>query len=84
VECKEWLLLGGLRDDDELCSQLALPGYHINSTGKLVIESKKSLQDRGEKSPDDADAFNLTFARRVAVAQKKEWQEPPPHIGLWS
>lgn len=67
AKCKEWLLLGGLRDDDELCSQLALPGYHINSSGKLVIESKKSLQDRGEKSPDDADAFNLTFARRLAA-----------------
>lgn len=64
---KEWLLLGGLRNDEELCSQLALPGYHINNSGKLVIESKKSLQDRGEKSPDDADAFLLTFARTVAM-----------------
>ena len=27
--------------DDELCSQPALPGYHINNSGKLVIESKK-------------------------------------------
>ena len=84
AKCKEWLLLGGLRDDDELCSQLALPGYHINSTGKLVIESKKSLQDRGEKSPDDADAFNLTFARRVATPSRESRQEPVPHIGIWS
>jgi hypothetical protein len=80
---KEWLLLGGLRDDDELCSQLALPGYHINSSGKLVIESKKSLQDRGEKSPDDADSFLLTFARRVATPQQESRQEPPPRVGLW-
>ena len=84
AKAKEWLLLGGLRDDDELCSQLALPGYHINSSGKLVIESKKSLQDRGEKSPDDADAFNLTFARRVATPVQESRQERPPHIGLWS
>jgi hypothetical protein len=73
---KEWLLLGGLRDDDELCSQLALPGYHINSSGKLVIESKKSLQDRGERSPDDADAFLLTFARTVAPP-RPALVEPP-------
>jgi hypothetical protein len=73
---KEWLLLGGLRDDDELGSQLALPGYHINSSGKLVIESKKSLQDRGEKSPDDADAFLLTFARTVAPP-RPALVEPP-------
>lgn len=71
---KEWLLLGGLRDDDELCSQLALPGYHINNSGKLVIESKRSIQDRGEKSPDDADAFLLTFARTVALP-KPQTQE---------
>jgi hypothetical protein len=83
AKCKDWLLLGGLRDDDELCSQLALPGYHINSTGKLVIESKKSLQDRGEKSPDDGDAFCLTFARRVATPQRQEWREPPPRVGIW-
>lgn len=62
---KEWLLLGGIRQDQELCDQLALPGYHINNSGKLVIESKKSLQDRGEASPDDADAFLMTFAMPV-------------------
>jgi hypothetical protein len=77
AKCKEWLLLGGLRDDDELCSQLALPGYHINSTGKLVIESKKSLQDRGEKSPDDADAFALTFARNVASVDRSRQKRYP-------
>lgn len=76
---KEWLLLGGLRDDDELCSQLALPGYHINATGKLVIESKKSLQDRGEKSPDDADSFLLTLARNVATRQPTVVE--PPRFG---
>lgn len=68
---KEWLLLGGLRDDEELASQLALPGYHINSSGKLVIESKKQIAERGEKSPDDADAFLLTFARTVAPPKVK-------------
>lgn len=76
---KEWLLLGGLRDDDELGSQLALPGYHINSSGKLVIESKKSLQDRGEKSPDDADAFLLTFSRTVAPPKPPVVE--PPRVG---
>lgn len=65
MKSKEWLLLGALRDDEELASQLALPGYHINNSGKLVIESKRDIQERGEKSPDDADAFNLTFTREV-------------------
>jgi len=79
---KEWLLLGGLRDDEELASQLSLPGYHINNSGKLVIESKKSLQDRGEKSPDDADSFLLTFARTVAMPAKPVKVQKP--ASAWS
>lgn len=73
---KEWLLLGGLPDDNNLCSQLGLPGYHINNSGKLVIESKQSIQERGEASPDDADAFNLTFAMAVAPAKPKVLRAP--------
>jgi len=65
--------------ENELCSQLALPGYHINSSGKLVIESKRSLQERGEKSPDDADSFLLTFARNVAP--QRTTPIDPPRVG---
>lgn len=67
AKTKDWLLRGALPDDEELCSQLSLPGYHINTSGKLVIESKANIQARGEKSPDDADAFCLTFAQTIAI-----------------
>jgi len=63
---KDWLLLGSLPDEDRLCEQLCLAGYHINVAGKLVIESKKDIMARGEASPDDSDAFLLTFAQAVA------------------
>ncbi len=66
---KDHCLLGSLPDDDLLCGQLCTPGYHTNPRGQLVIESKADLQARGEASPDDADAFALTFARAV-VAKK--------------
>jgi hypothetical protein len=69
---KDWLLLGGLRNDEALCSQLALPGYHINQSGKLVLESKEDIQKRGEASPDDADAFALTFAQPVMPRPQPE------------
>ena len=72
-KCKEWLLLGGLPKDENLCQQLSLPGYHINNSGKLVIESKADIQARGEASPDDADALCLTWAQSVAI-QKPKYQ----------
>jgi len=71
---KEWLLLGALPDEELLCSSLVVPGYHIDSSGKLVMESKKDIAARGEASPDDADAFVLTFAQPVSVSLGS----PPP------
>lgn len=82
-KAKDWLMLGSLPNDDKLCSQLAIPGYHINNSGKLVIESKRDIQGRGEVSPDDADAFCLTFAQPVA-AVKQTSSAPPPRVGVWS
>lgn len=67
AKAKEWLLLGSLPDEDKLCEDLCIPGYHLNQSGKLVLESKADIQARGEASPDDADAFVLTFAQPVAV-----------------
>jgi len=83
AKAKEWLLLGALPNDNDLCGQLALPGYHVNNSGKLVIESKESIQERGESSPDDADAFCLTFAQSVAPPKAKP-AGPPPRVGVWS
>lgn len=79
---KEWLLNGALPDDDLLCDQLCLPGYHINQAGKLVIESKADIQARGEVSPDDSDGFLLTFAQPVAIAQPTPAPYRPPSV--WS
>lgn len=65
MKAKEWLLLGSLPVDEKLREQLSLAGYHLNTSGKLVIESKADIQARGEASPDDSDAFMLTFASAV-------------------
>ncbi len=63
---KEWLIHGCIKDDGLLPYQLALPGFHLNQKNQLVMESKEDIVDRGEASPDDADAFVLTFAHSVA------------------
>lgn len=78
AKTKDWLLLGGLPDDEKLCGQFSLPGYHINQSGKLVIESKANIQARGEASPDDADAFCLTFAQPVAPPKPQSTQRSKP------
>ena len=74
---KEYLGKGAIPNDDRLANQLSAPGYHINTSGKLVLESKMEMQRRGEPSPDDGDALALTFARPVApVARPKPPRSP--------
>ena len=43
-----------------------------------MIESKESIQKRGEVSPDDSDAFWLTFAQAVAVPRAGAPAPPAP------
>jgi hypothetical protein len=76
---KEFLVQGAIPDEDRLASQLAGPGYHINHSGKLVIESKAEMARRAVASPDDADALALTFARPVAPLEEPK-RMPPPRI----
>ena len=84
MKAKEWLLLGALPKDASLpeqyrvATQLAIPGYHTNNSGKLVLESKAEIQKRGESSPDDADAFCLTFAQPVAPPKPQSMSRSKP------
>jgi hypothetical protein len=54
---------------------LAGPGYHINRSNVLVLESKADMQKRGQASPDDGDALALTFAQPVKPAEVEEEDE---------
>lgn len=49
-------------DDPELQKELCGLGYVHNSSGRLLIESKKDAKARGMHSPDLADALMITFA----------------------
>lgn len=90
MSAKDWLRNGSIKNDfaepstNSLCHQLTLPGYHVNNSGKLVIESKQSIAERGESSPDDADSFVLTFAQPVYVPKAKPVSRPPRHVSAWS
>jgi hypothetical protein len=55
-------------EDDTLIAELTGIRYKYLSSGKLKIESKDEMKKRGQRSPDTADAFVLTFAGQGAVA----------------
>lgn len=48
--------------DDALISELVVPKYKIESSGKIKVESKDEMKKRGARSPNRADALCLTFA----------------------
>lgn len=71
---KEWLERGSLaKDDEKMLVDLSSPGFHLNKTNAIVLESKEDMRsDRANPrpSPDDGDALALTFAQPVAPISK--------------
>lgn len=63
-EMRDWLnqdMAVQIPDDPDLQKELCGLGYEYNSSGRLVIESKKDARKRGMHSPDKADALMITF-----------------------
>src|SRR6476646_3229129 len=71
-QMKDWLLTGAIETDEKMAMDLAGPGYHINRSNLLVLESKADMQTRGQAPPDDADALALICAQDVAPPEKEE------------
>ena len=69
MSAKDWLSTRSVKlpKDDMLRMELVAPRYNFTSSGKLVVESKDSMRKRGQRSPDLADAFCLTFAGNAAM-----------------
>ena len=82
-QMKDWLLHGAIPDDEKLALDLAGPGYGINRSNRLVLESKADMQKRGQASPDDGDALCLTFARPVEPEEEQQ-QEPDDEEEGWA
>jgi hypothetical protein len=62
-------------NDETLISEITSIRYKYQSTGKLKVESKDEMKRRGQRSPDVADAFVLSFAHEGATAmgQMSRW-----------
>jgi phage terminase large subunit len=62
----EWIKAGGaLPDCPELIAALSQTTYSFRGD-RLLLEPKQQIKARLGYSPDDADAFALTFAQPVA------------------
>lgn len=61
---REWLESRDCKlcDDEETIAELTTPTYSILSNGLIQVERKDDMKKRGVKSPNRADAWNLTFA----------------------
>jgi hypothetical protein len=62
---KDWLKTGQIDPDRELADDLAGPEYGFDKDGRIQLEKKADMKKRGLASPDDGDAFVLTFAEPV-------------------
>lgn len=67
-EMKAWLKAGGVIDekDEELYQDLIGPETVPRLDGKILLESKEDMKERGLPSPNRGDALALTFAAPVS------------------
>ena len=77
--CLEWLeaLDCKMVDDEDLIAELTTVRYKYESSGKIKVESKQEMKKRGVKSPNRADAWNLTFANvpLMSVDEHDEFED---------
>lgn len=66
---KEWFedLPNRIPNDLALVSDLSGPAHKLDSSSKLLLESKADMKKRGIRSPDLGDALALTFAEYLPV-----------------
>tara|TARA_R110002051_G_scaffold222130_1_gene285763 strand:- start:932 stop:2449 length:1518 start_codon:yes stop_codon:yes gene_type:complete len=74
-EGKEWLAdPAGVQipDSDTLQADLTGPSYSYDSATRLKLEKKEDMKKRGIRSPDEGDAWALTFSFPVSDNQSSE------------
>lgn len=68
----KWLSEGGTLEPDGRWEELSWIRYKVDSRGRIQIESKDRMRKRGFPSPNIADAFVSTFARKNVINISKE------------
>lgn len=67
--CKDWAIEGGCveGDDEMLKEDLLVDEMKWDRKDRLLVQSKDDIRDELGRSPDDGDAFKLTFAYHVPL-----------------
>lgn len=69
-DMRQWLHDGGsIPNDPELKTDLCVPTYSFDQANRFRLETKDEIKERGQRSPDLADALALTFAAPVAMTE---------------
>lgn len=77
-----------LRIGDRELKQLTLPTFKQNSSGKILVESKADMRNRGLNSPDRADALILSVYEPTGISSGQQSNaeqlanaQLPAHVG---
>lgn len=77
----QWVKRGGvIPDNNELRGELVAPTHWYDDQGRVCLESKDDMKERGVPSPDIADALALTFAEFVPAAPL--WEQHQEAAGV--
>lgn len=76
----KWLSEGGTLEPDERWEELTWIRYKVDSKGRIMIEPKDRMRKRGYPSPNIADAFVSTFARKNVVNISREQRKEEKKI----
>lgn len=68
----QWLNAGGTLEPDTRWEELSWIRYKVDSRGRIQIEPKIDMRKRGFPSPNVADAFVSTFARKNVINSSRE------------
>lgn len=64
-DMRDWLETGVIDADQQLSDDMQSPEYGFDKDNRILLEKKSDMKKRGLASPDDGDAFALTFAEPV-------------------
>ncbi len=81
-EAKKWLNQKPCKipDEDSIQADACVAGFSYDSKQRLRIESKKDIRKRGMRSPDEWDAFILTFAEPVQPKKHGAFRQPTSSV----